>query len=55
MESQKDGLVIKESKHIKPGGCLGSHVAQPLQLMIGKQSLDQEVSDLPYATRSLVD
>lgn len=55
MESQKDRLVIKESKHIKPGGCLGNHVAQPFQLMIGKQSLDQEASDLPNATRSLVD
>lgn len=55
MESQKDRLVIKESKHIKPGGCLGNHVAQPFQFMIGKQSLGQEASDLPNATRSLVD
>ena len=36
MESQKDTLVIKESKHTEPEGCLGDHVAQPLHFMIGK-------------------
>lgn len=36
MESQKDTLVIKESQHIEPGGCLGDHVAQLFHFMIGR-------------------
>ena len=36
MESHKDTLVIKESKHIEPGSCLGDHVAQLLHFMIGR-------------------
>lgn len=34
MESQKDTLVIKESKHIEPEGCLGDHVVQLFHFMI---------------------
>ena len=51
MESHKDTLVMKESKHIEPGRCLGDHVAQLLHFMIGRS----EVRDLPNASWSLID